>query len=72
MKEASERIASEIYNDFYLYSAHQNSVKVRKEQAKSLSLKCVDRIIGVIPMYTGILNPTWKLYTEVRKTLEKL
>lgn len=67
--------AREICNDFYLYSAHQNSVKVRSEQAKYCALKCVDRIILSNP-HSNPLNTkpesTMEFWQGVKKEIEKL
>lgn len=74
MKEEAEAIAKDIYNDFYLYSAHQNSAKVRHGQAIFCSLKCVDRIIEAlrgdkIPHISARIKIG--LYQEVRAIIEK-
>ncbi len=67
-----EEEAKEIYNDFYLYSAHQNSEKARSEQAKHCALKCVDRMINEVDMYKGELNPRWKVLQSIRQAIEKM
>lgn len=66
-----EEEAKEIYNDFYLYSAHQNSEKARSEQAKYCSLKCIDRMLGTLGYYLGNNNARTR-WQSVRQAIEKM
>ncbi len=67
--------AKDLYNDFYTYSAHQNSVKVRHEQALSFAIKCCNLIILSNP-YSNPLNTTpestMSYWLDVLKELKKM
>lgn len=72
-----EEEAKEIYNDFYLYSAHQNSEKARSEQAKYCSLKCVDWMIKErLSVLVNKARPKrdlrWKVLQSIRQAIEKM
>lgn len=67
--------AKDLYNEFYVYSAHQNSVKVRHGQALSFAIKCCNRIILSNP-YSNPLNTkpesTMGFWLDVLKELKKM
>ena len=70
-EKSIEQIANEIYYDHYQlitkdfveddYQAHGLAI--------SHSLVTVEYIMKSTPMYTGNLNPIWKLWDDVKKEL---
>jgi hypothetical protein len=60
-----EQLAKDLYNKFYDYSSHRNSITVRHEAAIRNALICVDVIISFDTEIRG-------LFEEVKKELNKL
>ena len=62
--------AIELYNNFYDYSVHSNSIQVRKEMAKKFSLIAVE--IAVTDLAFVIPKEAFKFWEQVKLEIESM
>jgi hypothetical protein len=70
MKEAKE-IAEELMKRFN-FQNNEGIYSMTREQVQQCAIEHVDLLLKHTPMYTGLYNPTYGLYKNVRYCLENI